>query len=140
MTLLQRSGAGNLDRLLADRSLSRIKTLRTFAVVNQEQASAAFRITVVANVTIPVVIITVLNLIFPGSPADMFRSLFALNEGGTVFVWLLVVAYLSLLAGGLGFGIANLSNARDIRHLIDLHAAERGIFFGLEDEDALQSG
>jgi len=34
-----------------------------------------------------------------------------------------------------GYAIANLGQSRDIKNLIDVYAAERGIFFGLEDNE-----
>jgi hypothetical protein len=33
------------------------------------------------------------------------------------------------------YSLANTHQARDIRHLIDLYAAEQGIYFGLENMD-----
>ncbi|MGB6231358.1 MAG: hypothetical protein WBF53_14670 [Litorimonas sp.] len=138
--LRTRPGVGALDKMLERRDVSRVKALRTFAAVNLEQASAAFRITAVVNVTLPVVLLTVLNLVLPGSPAELFRFFTATTQGAAIIFTTLLVGYLIFLAGIMGYSVVQLSNARDIRHLIDLHAAERGIYFGLEDADGLQPG
>ena len=55
--------------------------------------------------------------------------------GTVISPWALALLLLILI-----YSISCLNQARDIRHLIDLFAAERGIYFGLEDMSDLQSG
>lgn len=84
--------------------------------------------------------VKVMNLLMPGTSADILRSVIAESDGMIIAVTLVLIGYLCLVAVVMGYSVIQLSNARDIRHLIDLHAAERGIYFGLEDTDPLPSG
>lgn len=137
--LLSGKGAGQLANLLRERSDRRIKALRTFAAVNHEQATAAFRITVVINVTIPVLFLTVLNILTPGSVPEFIASLYADDPDVLSFLIVFTSVVLCLGLFVIGFSVASLGYARDIRHLIDLFAAERGIYFGLEEAGDLHS-
>ena len=129
-----------LSELLKRRGDARLKALRTFAAINHEQAVAAFRLTLVVNVSVPVLILTLLNQAFPGAVGRFSTE--SLDAGQLAF-WLqlnILLTALVFLLVILIYSVCALNQARDIRHLIDLFAAERGIFFGLEDTGDMQSG
>ncbi|WP_298918603.1 hypothetical protein [uncultured Algimonas sp.] len=132
-------GAVAVSTLLARRDAACIKALRTYAAVNHEQAAAALRITAIVNVSIPVIVLTLATQMSDGAFWADIMSVYSATPLG----WVVPVALLSglLLATSilLGSGAARLGEARDLRHLIELHAAERGIYFGLEDEDDMPS-
>jgi hypothetical protein len=136
-------GAKALDAFLSKRSRGRVKALRTYALVNQEQAAAALRMTVIANATIPIAFVTVLTQISDGqiwasaTLWDGVRDLYV--EDPVFFGFLAAVCLLSffVLFWLLAYSATRMGQARDVRHCIDLHVAERGVFFGLEDEAEL---
>ena len=136
--LMGSDSAQKLDALLSERGLERVKALRTFASINHEQALAAFRITVVTNVSIPVILLTVMNILAPNL-LDSLRNLFNIIANVSFQTQLAPVLFLSVVAlwtaTFLTYAVLCLGQAREIRHLIDLHAAERGVYFGLEDMD-----
>ncbi|MGB3455792.1 MAG: hypothetical protein WBG08_04395 [Litorimonas sp.] len=145
-----RLGRNRVARMLADPGMkavqaaldrtsdARLKTLRAYAVVNQEQAAAALRMTAIANVSVPVVLVTVVTQVTDGR---IWTDLFALYSQEPDAVLVMGSAVLLSVLGVLlimAIGATRLGEARDLRHLIDLNAADRGIHFGLED-DPLQS-
>lgn len=138
--LQQAKSSQALGDFLSSCDSARIKALRTYAAINLEQTIAAFRITIIVNVSIPLLFFTIVNQLFPGTIRGVYAAAF--QEGGmTAWVQLnvLLTAFIALVIILL-FAVASLNQARDIRHLIDLIAAERGIYFGLEDVSDLQSG
>jgi len=126
-----------LKRYLTDLPDKRLKTLRTFAAVNQEQTLAAFRVTLLGNVSVPIILVTFFNQVTQGGFTNIFRSMKL--ESPTLFTILIsgIIGGIVAIALMAIFAVANLGQARDLRHLIDIHAAERGIYFGLEDMDDL---
>ncbi len=124
-----------LKAYLGGLSNQRIKTLRTYAAINQEQTLAAFRVTLLGNVSVPILLLTFANQITDGGITAIFKRL---HENDPMFFYALLggtmgaVAAIALIAI---YALANLNQARDVRHLLDLTAAERGIYFGLEDMD-----
>lgn len=137
--LMQTRSAAKLALMLDQRSNQRIKALRTFAAVNLEQATAAFRISIIANVSLPILLLTVANLLFPGSLGRIFLSAFEVGQQVAMIQLGVLFLTLSWLLAILIYALACLNQARDIRHLIDLFAAERGIYFGLDDMNEMQS-
>lgn len=137
--LMEGKNVGRLAAYLDQCSDDRLKALRTYAAINLEQAMAAFRMTIIANVSAPIVLISVvhqfldgglgafLTKIHQGDPSSILGML--IGGGIGVLMLLLVIMY----------AVANLNQARDIRHLIDLLGADRGIYFGLEDAEDLHS-
>ena len=123
-----------LDEILKDLTNRDVKALRTFAAVNQEQATAAFRLTMVTNITWPVGFLAILHQLSPDGLGALIQKYF---ESDFLFLTVLGTTVIISVIGVALFALANLSQARDIRHLIDLHAAERGIYFGLEDMEEL---
>ena len=137
--LLQERRFEELDAFLQTRDASRIKSLRVYAAANQEQAAAALRMTVIVNVSIPVIFLTLTTQVSDGR---FWERVWGLYEGETnvIAVWATALSLTFLLLALLLIsGASRLGDARDMRHLIDLHAAERGIYFGLEDSDEFQS-
>ncbi len=136
--LTQSPSARTLKDYLADKTPNGLKTLRTFAAVNLEQASSAFRLTMIANITVPIVLLSVLHQLSPNGLGQLIKTV--IGDDSEMM--------LSMIIGGLGgiivlillisYALANLGQARDLRHLLDIYAAERGIYFGLEDKDDLQ--
>lgn len=132
--------ATNLEKFLQSRDLERVKALRTFASVNHEQALAAFRLSTVINVSLPVILLTMINILTP-SLLDEIRSISNLFTDAPlqtriILPIMLILAFIATF-GVLIYGLLSLGQAREIRHLIDLHAAERGVYFGLEDSEDL---
>ena len=131
-------GAGPLAAKLDQMDDARVKAMRTFAAVNLEQASNGFRLTLVANVTVPVLVLTVANLLSPNGIGAMFLA--APSDEGILLLLIAVIVFALLtLTSIITYALAGLNQARDIRHIIDLQAAERGIYFGLEDIDEMHS-
>lgn len=131
--------SGRLAALLDQCSDGRIKALRTYAAVNLEQAASAFRVTMIANITAPVVFLSVAHQLIDGGlgsflsrlvDGDDLMLIFMIGLSATVATLVLLMAF---------YALGSLNHARDIRHLIDLHAADRGIYFGLEDIEDLHS-
>ena len=122
--LMQTQAAGQLALILDQRSAARVRALRIFASVSLEQVIAAFRISIVVNVSLPILLLTVANLLFPGSAGRVF--LFASAVGQTVALIQMGILFVTLiwLLDILIHALACLNQARDIRYLIDLIAAE----------------
>jgi hypothetical protein len=129
--------ASQLISILKDLPSQKIKELRTFAAINQEQATAAFRMTLVGNITIPVGIMALAHQLLPNGLGASIINFY--NDDMVALSILILAAVLATIFIFLigAYALVNLNQARDIRHLIDLHAAERGIYFGLEDMDDL---
>ena len=95
--------------------------------------------TAIVNVSIPVIFVTIATQVSDGAFWDKVVNIYAdIPNGIDLLVWALLLT-LAALCVLLGMGASRLGEARDIRHIIDLHAAERGIYFGLEDTDDMQS-
>jgi len=137
--------AGRIARLMKDDALGalaaildqcdddRVKALRSYAAINLEQVQSAFRFTMVANVSAPIIFLTLLNQFAQGGLGALLYR-FHQNEREVVLPILYGGSLAALMLLFVAFyALAHLNRARDIRHLIDLMAAERGIFFGLED-------
>lgn len=112
---------------------ARVKALRTYAAINLEQISSAFRITLVVNVTVPFLLLTFANLLAPGGLGQLLQDTYGGDAAGSMFFVGVVSASVVFAAGISIYALAQLNRARDIRSLIDLHAADRGIYYGLED-------
>jgi hypothetical protein len=112
-----------------------IKAVRTYAAINQEQAVSAFRVTIVTNITLPVGILALLHQLLPQGLGQGILDLYGNEEGALIFLFAITGVTLFFLSWIMVYAWASVSQARDIRHLVDLHAAERGIYFGLEDMD-----
>jgi hypothetical protein len=130
---------GPLAALLDQRTSGRVKALRTYAAINMEQAAAAMRMTIIVNVSIPIIIVTILSQISSGQLWNNLWSTYSDEPYGWLAIAAPTIVALSCLIIILAIGATRLGQARDIRHLIDLFAADRGIYFGLDDTDSLHS-
>jgi hypothetical protein len=137
--LLSLPAAGPLAALLDQRPIERIKALRTYAAINLEQASAALRMTVVVNVSIPVIVVAILSQISSGQIWNDMWAFYSKDAYQWLALAIPVAFALTVLVFIMALGATQLGQARDIRHLIDLFAADRGIYFGLDDMDDLQA-
>jgi len=132
--LRQTKQAISLGQILDTLPNRDVKALRTFAAINQEQAAVGFRVTMVTNITVPVGFLAILHQL---SPNGLGALIFSFYEKELLFMSVLGIVIVTLVIGIALFALATLSQARDIRNLTDLHAAERGIYFGLEDMEEL---
>ena len=143
--LSTRLGDDRLERLLSDpRSQQlavildqcddeRLKAIRTYSAVNLEQALSAFRLTMIGNITTPIILLSVIHQLTDGGIKELIEwwhqgdplAMIGLFGGLAGFV---IAAFFVIV-----YAVACLNQARDIRHLIDLFAADRGLFFGLDD-------
>ena len=143
--LSTRLGDDRLERLLSDpRSQQlavvldqcddeRLKAIRTYAAVNLEQALSAFRLTMIGNATTPIILLSVIHQVTNGGIKEFFELFHQGDNLAMAFIFggigLSVIAVFFVVV----YAVASLNQARDIRHLIDLFAADRGLFFGLDD-------
>ena len=127
--------AALLQSLLSTQSNENLKALRTFAAINQEQANASFKMTMVANVSAPIGILALFHQLSPQGLGALILDVYD-NDTALLTVIIISLLTLALIIFIAIYAVANLNQARDVRHLIDLYAAERGIYFGLEDMDA----
>jgi hypothetical protein len=139
--LASRAGASRLDRLHATAPAKKLKTLtagldRTqlqrllvYSEVNHDQALSALRLTLVANISIPVGMLVLFNQFLPGS----IQAFVATLPAGAVV--LPVAIALTILVSVLWFAYAGVDAARDLNHLLRLCVADAGRQAGeLEDE------
>ena len=131
-------GAGPLAVSLDQMDDARIKALRTIAAVNLEQAVYGFRATAVGNITVPALVLTVMSQIFSGSIGEAISEIYLDDQGRLAFLLACGFAVVATIFN-MSKALAGLNQARDIRHVIDVQAAERGIYFGLEDIDEMHS-
>ena len=126
--------AKTLTRLTAGLSRTRLQRLLVMSEVNQEQAVAALRLTLVANISIPVGFLVLFNQFQPGSIQKLIESTSAL----AIIVPLVMV--LTLLVGVLWFAYAGVDASRDLNHLLRLNLADTLRPAGEDDEapDALE--
>ncbi len=122
---------------LKDLPSHQIKALRTFAAINQEQAISAFRLTMVGNISIPIAVIAILHQLLPNGLGATILDFYNDDQAAIIGLAMGFIIGITLISIIALYALGNLNQARDIRHLIDLHAAERGIYFGLEDMDDL---
>ena len=110
---------------LSDRELV---MFRTYARINLEQAEAAMRLSLIANITIPVGFLVILNQFFPGTVQEAFdyAGVEAMLGGiGAAAVVLLLLIW---------YSYAGVFQARDISHLAAIAAAKRGVASGDEED------
>lgn len=110
--------AGQLAPLLAGLGRAQLCRLLVRSAINQDQAMSALRLTLVANISVPVSGLVLTNQFFPGSVEELLMSL------PSVAVLVPLVAMLSILIGILWFAYAGVAAARDLNHLLRLRLAE----------------
>ena len=135
--IADKKGGKTLYDYLSEKSDADVKALRVISAVNHEQAVAGFRTVMVGNVSVPLALIALANQLLPGGIGNFAIELLGGDTnaylgallGGCVGIILLVIFTI--------YALAHLTQARDIKNLIDIYAAQRGIYFGLEDIDDL---
>jgi hypothetical protein len=95
--------------------------------------------TVVVNVSIPVIVVAILSQISSGQIWNDMWAFYSKDAYQWLALAIPVAFALTVLVFIMALGATQLGQARDIRHLIDLFAADRGIYFGLDDMDDLQA-
>lgn len=139
--LAARAGASRIDRLkatgpakklkplIASLDQDQLRTLLVYSEVNHDQALSALRLTLIANISIPVGFLVLFNQFLPGSIQAFVDSL------PLAAILLPLGLALSILVGVLWFAYAGVNAARDLNHLLRLSAAEAGDSQeGFEDE------
>ena len=114
-----------------------IKSLRIHAALNEEQARAAFRTTMVANVSAPLIGLAVINQSFPGWLSNWVNQPGDAGAAATNAVAVFIVIGILTIALITFYALSAANHARDLRHLIDIGAAARGVYFGAEDADGM---
>ncbi|QYJ01131.1 hypothetical protein KUV46_01755 [Thalassovita mediterranea] len=120
-------GAAQLMPKLERLSDRELVIFRTYARINLEQAEAAMRLSLIANITIPVGFLVILNQFFPGTVLELVE--YAGPEAMLVGVGLAAGLLLILI----WYSYAGVFQARDISHLAAIAAAKRGA--GVSDQE-----
>jgi hypothetical protein len=110
--------ARRLKAVLAEADAAQISRLAVRSAINQDQAEAALRLTLVANISAPVGGLVLLNQFLPGSVVDTFLDLSPL----VVLMPLLMVV--SILLAIIWYAYAGVAAARDLNHLLRIAQAE----------------
>lgn len=133
-----RAGASRLDRLQATSPAKKLKTLidgldRTqlqrllvYSEVNHDQALSALRLTLVANISIPVGMLVLFNQFLPGSIQTFVAT--------QPTILLPVMIALAIVVSILWFAYAGVDAARDLNHLLRLSLAQAAGPAGEDDE------
>lgn len=126
------TGPKRLERLMASRGarqlLPKLEALsdrelvifRTYARINLEQAEAAMRLSLIANITIPVGFLVILNQFFPGTVQELF------DYAGVEAMLGGIAAAAVVLLLLIWYSYAGVFQARDISHLAAIAAAKCG--------------
>lgn len=143
--LADRAGASRLQRLQATRPAKALKRLISgldpvqlqrllvYSEVNQEQATSALRLTLIANISIPVGLLVLFNQVLPGSIQAFVATL------PEIAIVAPLVAVISLLVGVLWFAYAGVDAARDLNHLLRLKLADAGRPAGGEGDEPVDA-
>lgn len=118
--LMGSKGAAQLMPKLEALSDRELVIFRTYARINLEQAEAAMRLSLIANITIPVGFLVILNQFFPGTVQELFA--YAGVDAMLFGIGLAAAALLMLI----WYSYAGVFQARDISHLAAIAAARRG--------------
>jgi hypothetical protein len=128
--LTQSAPARKLAPLVAGLDALQLGRLVVRSAINQDQAASALRLTLVANISVPVGALVLLNQFLPGSVEEMILDLPLLVVFGTLMTMILI------LIGVIWFAYAGVAAARDLNHLLRLHLADKtGGAGGADDED-----
>lgn len=134
--LTQSAPARRLAPLVAGLDRVQLGRLAVRSAINQEQAASALRLTLVANISVPVGALVLLNQFLPGSVEEMIRS------APAIFVFGVLMSMLAVLLFVIWFSYAGVAAARDLNHLLRLHladAADGAAAAGGDDGDALET-
>lgn len=129
--------ASNRSKMLAQR-LSELGAIGLsyftgLAIVNKEQAEAAFRYTAIVNFTAPITVLVILNQIVEGGFMGAFNT--ASEAEGWAFT-ALAAGFMVTVTVVISYAYAGAQMARDVLHLANLELARRGGFIAAApDED-----
>lgn len=127
--LADRAGASRIERLQATRPArklkaliagldpSQIRQLLVYSEINHDQALSALRLTLVANISVPVGLLVLFNQFLPGSIQAFIGAM------PTAVILIPLFSAVSLLVGVLWFAYAGVDAARDLNHLLRLNLA-----------------
>ena len=110
--LRRSSAARRLEALIVPLNSAAPRRLEALAAVNVEQASAALRLTLIANISLPVGSVLLFNQLFPGTVTTLIES----SSPSSVILALSMMAALMLAA--LWYSYSGVRQARDLLHLI----------------------
>ncbi|HCR64974.1 MAG: hypothetical protein CMH90_09615 [Oceanicaulis sp.] len=103
------------------------------AVVNKEQAEAAFRYTAIVNFTAPITVLVIFNQIIEGGLMGVFETA---SEFDSWKFAALAASFMTIVIGVISYAYIGAQMARDILHLTTLEQARRGGFSAAApDED-----
>ena len=134
------TGPKRLERLTSSKAaaqlMPKLETLsdrelvifRTYARINLEQAEAAMRLSLIANITIPVGFLVILNQFFPGTVQELFDYTGVEAMLGGIAAAAVVLLML------IWYSYAGVFQARDISHLAAIAAGKRGA--GASDQES----
>ena len=112
--------AESLRDLLAPLSQAELRRFLTLAIVNFEQAKGAMRLNLIANISVPVGFLIIMNQIFPGHIGALIDrlSLIEFYVGFGLAV--------TLLLASMWYCYAGVHQARDLYHLALIAASDAG--------------
>lgn len=119
----RRPGAKRVSHLLGLLSEADLRVFHARSVINHEQAVAGTRFTLIANVSVPVGLILLLNALFP-------RQVEALLTGGDLGAFIALAALVIgpiLLFFEAWYCYSGVQQARDLSHVATLAMARRGL-------------
>ncbi|WP_026942449.1 hypothetical protein [Hellea balneolensis] len=98
------------------------------AEVNYEQAVAAARVATILNLTILVGALMLFNQIFPGLIAKYATAFFQTGNGyDLLFGLFIALLFFGVITGVLSYSHGGTTQARDLKHLLDLSLARRDL-------------
>jgi len=114
--------------LTKDMSRKELNYLHARASANLEQAQGAGRIATILNLTIFIGAIVIFNQIFPGLIAKTALGLFRSDDGIGVMLAIITTSLFFLtVIGVLSYSHGGTSQARDLKHLLELSLARRDL-------------
>lgn len=101
---------------------SELRQLQTLADINAEQAQTAFRRAFVVNISAPFAVVVAFGQLAPELFSEIVQSM--TTPGLTSVLIVLLAAFIPL---SIGYTYLRATDARDLRDLIRLHAAAKGL-------------
>lgn len=127
--LTQSAPARKLAPIVAGLDAVQLGRLAVRSAINQDQAASALRLTLVANISVPVGGLVLLNQFLPGSVQDTIRNV------SLIGVFSALMAMLCVLLGVIWFAYAGVAAARDLNHLLRSHLVDVTGGAGASEDD-----